>query len=100
MTAPDLTTLAGYVRNRISTGQPATIVLEGRRVHIIPNAVLGQDLPGMLVASDRGESLWVEPKTNLGVTAFVAGGFTMSRARTLARLFQTIRERRNKSLRG
>lgn len=85
--------LAGFIRNKVRAGQTATFVLSGRRVHVIPHTVLGQELPGMLVASDRGESLWVDPATPLNTALFMAGGFSTGRASALVRLFKQLAER-------
>ena len=88
---PDITVLAGYVRNKLRAGRTATVVLAKRRVHIIPHTTLGQDIPGLLVASDKGESLWVHPNTPLNAAMFSAGGFGLQRARLLTRVFNAIR---------
>jgi hypothetical protein len=89
--SPDLRVLAGYVRNKVQKGQTATFMAHGRRVHIIPHTLLTGELPGLLVASDRGESIWVTHDTPLNVITFQAGGFHLRRASLLCNLFKAIR---------
>jgi hypothetical protein len=97
---PDLTVLAGYVRNKLQAGQAATIIVKGRRVFIVPHTVLGGELPGVLVASEKGESLWVDPNTPLNWHMFVAGGFSLPRARIVAKTFSAIRGTSKKRKQG
>lgn len=96
---PNIDTLAGHVRNRLKAGQTTTVILDKRRVHFIPHVVLGQEIPGVLVASDKGESLWVQPSTVLNTVAFQAGGFSLRRARLLGRVFSAIRGKSKAAIR-
>ena len=88
---PDLSVLAGYVRNRIKAGQSAQFMYAGRRVFIVPTTAFGDTLPGMLVAVAPGASIVVEPDTPLGTITFVAAGFRLHFAVFLVNLFLAIR---------
>lgn len=97
---PDMRILAGFVRNKVSAGRTATFMLDKRRVHVIPHTVLDQEIPGLLVCSDRGESLWIEPHSALNALRFQSGGFSLHRAKILVRLFTAIRGTQKHASRG
>lgn len=88
---PDLSRLAAYVRNRLEAEGTARIVLNKRTVYIIKADRLGDTLPGLLVASDLGESVMVRPDMPLNSGIFVSGRFSLQRAATLSKLFLAMR---------
>lgn len=87
----DYSVVAGHVRNRLRAGQATSLMIDKRRVFFIPTGIFGDTLPAVLVASEKRESLLVHPHTPLNRQAFVAGGFSLTRARTLASIFDAIR---------
>lgn len=84
--SPDLRVLAGYVRNRLKRGETASFRAKGAEFFI-------SRLPfdRLLVATDKGESAFIEARHRIDFHTFAAKGFRLQRAIFAARLFASIR---------
>ena len=90
---PDYTVLSGYLRNKLRAGECCTITLHKRRVFFAPSAAWGAEIPEILVALDKGASLTITERTVLAPASFVAGGFPLTMASTLSRVFRVLSDK-------
>ena len=82
---PDLRVLAGFIRNKIKAGQPASITHKGVEI-IITRAPFDR----LLVATSAGEAVIIESHQPISFHTFARKGFRLQRASFLANAFQVL----------
>ena len=82
---PDLRVLAGFIRNKIKAGQPASIMHKGVEI-IITRAPFDR----LLVATSAGEAIIIEAHQPISFHTFTRKGFRLQRASFLANTFQVL----------
>lgn len=88
---PNIVRLASYIQNRISERGAADFAYRKRRIFVVSHTALNRELPGMLVATDRGASMYFDHTVPMNETTFIAGGFDLQTSRLLYRVFDAIR---------
>jgi hypothetical protein len=83
---PDLSTLAGYVRNSIKQGKVAEFTCLGTTFYVVE--VGG---PALLITTTVGESVVLRHDSVASVTTLLAGRFSLRRAAFVCRLIDALR---------
>ena len=83
---PDLSVLAGYVRNRIRIGGTAIFWLHGTEIFVTPTGD-GR----LLIAASKGASVVLSPEDRNNAYTYQKGGFRLQQAAALTRMVDAIR---------